>query len=313
MEVNEMADKKAPADGWPVISGDYIVGDPESPVAVTTLASHIEGELSGAAIAGPCKTENLGIEKVVANIISNPNIRFLIVTGAEVQGHITGQSIKALYENGADPDKKKITGATGAIPFVENIPLDGIERFQNQLEIIDLIDTEDTGAINAKIKEATTTIGYKRLLRFQPITTKKLRIRFEESRGPLCINGLGAYYAPNAQESYDKKEEILNGLDYTVTSQDHRTITFDLGQKRQIRSLHYKPAQTGMISHYELWAGDTPENMKLVISGEFSNIRNNPIMQDLYFAPADCRYVLLKAVRLVNESEPVSYEKIIIL
>ena len=148
-----MADKKAPADGWPVISGDYIVGDPESPVAVTTLASHIEAELSGAAIAGPCKTENLGIEKVVANIISNPNIRFLIVTGAEVQGHITGQSIKALYENGADPDKKKIIGATGAIPFVENVPLDGIERFQNQLEIIDLIDTEDIGAIQAKINE----------------------------------------------------------------------------------------------------------------------------------------------------------------
>ena len=64
MEDNVMADKKAPADGWPVISGDYIVGDPESPVAVTTLASHIEAELSGAAIAGPCKTENLGIEKV---------------------------------------------------------------------------------------------------------------------------------------------------------------------------------------------------------------------------------------------------------
>lgn len=148
-----MADKKAPADGWPVISGDYVVGDPESPVAVTTLASHIEAELSGAAIAGPCKTENLGIEKVVANIISNPNIRFLIVTGAEVQGHITGQSIKALYESGADPDKKKIIGATGAIPFVENIPMDGIERFQQQLEIVDLIDTEDIGTIQAKIDE----------------------------------------------------------------------------------------------------------------------------------------------------------------
>ena len=148
-----MADKKAPADGWPVISGDYVVGDPESPVAVTTLASHIEAELSGAAIAGPCKTENLGIEKVVANIISNPNIRFLIVTGAEVQGHIAGQSIKALYENGADADKKKIIGATGAIPFVENVPLDGIERFQQQLEIVDLIDTEDIGAIQAKINE----------------------------------------------------------------------------------------------------------------------------------------------------------------
>ena len=149
-----MADKKEPAAGWPVISGDYIVGDPESPVAVTTLASHIEAELSGAAIAGPCKTENLGVEKVVANIISNPNIRFLILAGAEVQGHITGQSFKALHENGADPDKKKIIGATGAIPFVENVPLEGVERFQQQLEIIDLIDTEDVGAIQAKINEA---------------------------------------------------------------------------------------------------------------------------------------------------------------
>ena len=150
MEDNVMADKKAPADGWPVISGDYIVGDPESPVAV---ASHIEAELSGAAIAGPCKTENLGIEKVVANIISNPNIRFLILAGAEVQGHITGQSFKALHENGADADKKKIIGATGAIPFVENVPLEGVERFQQQLEIVDLIDTEDVGAIQSKINE----------------------------------------------------------------------------------------------------------------------------------------------------------------
>lgn len=148
-----MADKKSPADGWPVISGDYVVGDPESPVAVTTLASHIEADLSGAAIAGPCKTENLGVEKVVANIISNPNIRFLILSGAEVQGHITGQSFKALHENGCDPDKKKIIGATGAIPFVENVPLDGVERFQQQLEIVDMIDVEDVGAINAKISE----------------------------------------------------------------------------------------------------------------------------------------------------------------
>ncbi|MGB9936538.1 MAG: tetrahydromethanopterin S-methyltransferase subunit A, partial [Methanobacterium sp.] len=35
-----MADKKSPAEGWPVVNGDYVVGDPESPVAVTTLASH---------------------------------------------------------------------------------------------------------------------------------------------------------------------------------------------------------------------------------------------------------------------------------
>ncbi len=150
-----MVDKKPTSDTWPVVSGDYIVGDPESPVAVVTLASHNEdiGAAAGAAISGPCKTENLGIEKVIANTVSNPNIRFMILCGAEVQGHITGESIKALHANGCDPEKKKITGAPGAIPFVENIPMDGVERFQNQMEIIDLIDIEDAGQITAKVKE----------------------------------------------------------------------------------------------------------------------------------------------------------------
>ena len=150
-----MADKKSPAEGWPVVNGDYVFGDPESPVAVTTLASHIESVAvdAGAAIAGPCKTENLGIEKMLANIISNPNIRFLILCGSEVQGHITGQSIEALHQNGVDPEKRSIVGATGAIPYVENIPDEGIERFQQQLEVVNLIDVEDAAAIQSKVKE----------------------------------------------------------------------------------------------------------------------------------------------------------------
>ncbi|MGZ7210186.1 MAG: hypothetical protein ACXVHV_09930, partial [Methanobacterium sp.] len=70
-----------------------------------------------------------------------------------VQGHITGQSIEALHANGVDPDKRKIIDATGAIPFIENIPDEGIERFQTQMEIVSIIDTEDAGQIGAKIKE----------------------------------------------------------------------------------------------------------------------------------------------------------------
>ncbi len=63
---------------------------------VVTLGSHMENTPvdAGASISGPLHTENLGIEKVIANVVSNPNIRFLVVCGAEVQGHITGQSIK---------------------------------------------------------------------------------------------------------------------------------------------------------------------------------------------------------------------------
>ncbi len=150
-----LVEKKEPAEGWPVINGDYVVGDPQSCVAGTTLASHIEEVLvdAGAAIAGPCKTENLGIEKMVANLISNPNIRFLVLCGSEVQGHITGQSIEALHAGGVDAEKRKIVGATGAIPFVENLPDDAIERFQQQMEIVSMIDVEDVAAIQSKVKD----------------------------------------------------------------------------------------------------------------------------------------------------------------
>ena len=151
-----MVEKKAPAEGWPIVSGDYVVGDQESPVAAVTLASHIEDvpHEAGAAIAGPCKTENIGIEKVIANIVSNPNIRFLVLCGSEVQGHIVGQSMAALYENGVDPEQnRRIIGADGAIPYIENIPDEGIERFQKQVELFNMIDVEDPGQIQAKVKE----------------------------------------------------------------------------------------------------------------------------------------------------------------
>jgi alpha-L-fucosidase len=164
-----------------------------------------------------------------------------------------------------------------------------------------------------KVNEATTTIGYKRILRFKPITTKRLRICFEESRGPLCINNLGAYYAPNALESYEEKAETLKGLPATITDDsDGKGVLLDLGKRQEIHSLHYLPAQNGMISNYEIYVGNKPDKMHLVASGEFSNIRNNPIRQDISFGPTDARYVRLKATRMVNDSETVKYETIII-
>ena len=43
--------------------------------------------------------------------------------------------------------------------------------------------------------EPTTTIGYKRLLRFQTVKADKLRIRFKVFKGTLCINRVGAFLA----------------------------------------------------------------------------------------------------------------------
>jgi alpha-L-fucosidase len=41
--------------------------------------------------------------------------------------------------------------------------------------------------------DETTTVGYKRIVRFDPVEVDKLVINFEESRGPLCISNIAAY------------------------------------------------------------------------------------------------------------------------
>jgi len=149
-----MANKKDAAPGWPILKGEYDAGDAKSPVCVITCGSHLPGKPvldAGAAITGPCKTENLGIEKVVAHIISNPNIRFLLVTGTEVKGHILGQSIIALHANGVK--ENRILGAQGAIPYVENLNAEAVARFQQQVQVINMLETEDMGAITSKVKE----------------------------------------------------------------------------------------------------------------------------------------------------------------
>jgi tetrahydromethanopterin S-methyltransferase subunit A len=150
-----MALKKKPAEPWPVLTGEYEVGNPESPVAVCSCGSHLKNSeliAAGAALAGPCKTENIGIEKMVANIISNPNIRYLILTGMEVKGHITGQAAESFIKSGIDKEGR-IIGAKGAIPFIQNLTPESIERVRAQVEVFNMIDTEDMGAIKGKMQE----------------------------------------------------------------------------------------------------------------------------------------------------------------
>jgi tetrahydromethanopterin S-methyltransferase subunit A len=149
-----MVDKKSPASGWPIVQGDFHSGDAQSPVAVVTMGSHLDEQGicdAGAGIAGSCKTENLGLEKIIANIISNPNIRFVLCCGTEVKGHLAGQSFIALHEGGVSGGK--IVGAQGAIPFIENLSDDAIKRFQDQVELVNIMESEDMGAIKAKITE----------------------------------------------------------------------------------------------------------------------------------------------------------------
>ncbi|MCK4928971.1 MAG: tetrahydromethanopterin S-methyltransferase subunit A [Methanosarcinales archaeon] len=133
---------------WPPVSGEYITGDPGSHAAVVTLASELDKErlTQHCALAGTMKTENIGIEKMVANIVSNTNIRYLLVCGAEVHGHLSGDAIMAMHRSGID-DEGRIIGANGAIPYITNIDSDTINIWRSQVEVIDLMNVEDMDRI----------------------------------------------------------------------------------------------------------------------------------------------------------------------
>jgi len=173
-------------DPCPPVRGDYRVGDPNMGVAVVTLASRLYPQ--NVAICGECKTENLGIEKIVANVISNCNIRFLILCGMESKGHLPGNTILALHRNGID-EQGRIIGSRGAIPFIQNLPPEAILRFQQQVELIDCIGLEDI----VQIEELITR--YSRLAEpypakpFQVMKRKATSRQIAFGQGDLSFGG----------------------------------------------------------------------------------------------------------------------------
>ncbi len=142
---------------WPVEQGEYIIGDQTSPVAISTLGSDsfpkiIADKLGKGkfAIMGKTHTENIGIEKVVRNTISNPHIRFLIICGKDTKSHMAGQSLLALISKGINQEKR-IIGSKGQRPVLKNLEFSEVEHFRSQVELIDLIGSEDITRIEEEV------------------------------------------------------------------------------------------------------------------------------------------------------------------
>jgi tetrahydromethanopterin S-methyltransferase subunit A len=134
---------------WPVVPGDYVVGEKENPIAILIIGrGTVELPSHQVAIKGTVKTENMGMEKVITNIISNPSIRFLIVCGKEEFGHFPADGITSLVKNGVD-GQMRIIGSRSAIPFLCNIPPEAVERFRKQIELVDLVHPKNVNEIVA--------------------------------------------------------------------------------------------------------------------------------------------------------------------
>jgi tetrahydromethanopterin S-methyltransferase subunit A len=142
---------------WPLVVGEYSVLDRNGHVAVSTLGStELAEELAGKkpqglAIVGKTETENIGIDKIVKNVITNHTLRYLVVVGKDPAGHQSGQTLLALAQNGVD-EKGRIIGSPGKRPVLRNVSTAEVNTFREQVQVIDLIGCEDSAEIVAKIE-----------------------------------------------------------------------------------------------------------------------------------------------------------------
>ncbi len=148
--------------GWPPLPGEYEVIRHAAPVAVCTLHSReLVGELArarpgGLSIIGAMQTENLGVERLIENVVANVNLRVLLLCGEDTAGrvgHFPGQTLLALVEHGVD-DRGRIIGAPGRRPMLKNISPALIGHFREHVRVLDHRGEHEVSALVAVIEGA---------------------------------------------------------------------------------------------------------------------------------------------------------------
>jgi len=141
---------------WPFLSGNYQVLNPKGQIAICTLTSEdlfLIGKASeNVAIVGMLFTPNLGVERIIRNTISNPNIRHIVICGKDSPIFQAGQAIQCLFKFGVDSEKR-IINAVGHFPALKNLTETMINQFLNQVELLDLKEELEITFIQQKIQQ----------------------------------------------------------------------------------------------------------------------------------------------------------------
>jgi alpha-L-fucosidase len=244
-------------------------------------------------------------------------------------------------------------------------------------------------------KEPTTTIGYKRILRFPTVTATQLRFTITDAKACPLISKIGIYLAPQvltqptvvrnkegeisitpadsdsevyysvdgsqptsqslryktpiptvgkveiktiayepatkksspvSHEKFDisKKEwriagvnderayAILDGNRNTSWSQNRDLkmpidLVIDLGKTENLTGFRYLPGRGGVITHYQFFVSKDNKQWTLVNEGEFSNIQNNPLLQEKAFAATEARYIKFRALKNTRNNDGAGY------
>ena len=239
---------------WPFVVGEYSSfcdgKDASCSVAVTTLASsELADELAKnrpdeLCIVGKTETENIGIDKIIRNIISNTTIKVLILAGKETRGHLAGNTLLSLKKNGVD-ENMKVIGAHGKRPILSNVTKEEVEAFRNQVSVINMIGCEDQEAIIEKVKDAAagcesqqcschnTNSGFK--LSSKPVIEAKRpdKVEMDEAGYFVIIPQANRGIITVEHYSYDNK------LQRTIEGKDAKSLYYTIIESKWITLLSH--------------------------------------------------------------------------
>lgn len=201
------------ADRWPVCPGNFHVINPNGQVAVCTLTSdnlipfeHLPQNVS---LIGSVMTPNLGIEQIIRNTISNPNIRYLVVCGKDSPVFKPGQALCFLFKFGVD-NNRRIIHAEGHFPVLKNLKQKDIDIFLQQIELCMIPEDQSPDKIWNEIAELS--VKPKSFIKDSNVVSKQSEFQTEQfielkaggRRIPLSYDSKG-FFVINV---YPKRGEI---------------------------------------------------------------------------------------------------------
>jgi len=117
----------------------------------------------------------------------------------------------------------------------------------------------------------------------------------------------------------EKANAVLDGNPSTAWHQgkDSKTpvdVVIDLGKEESLSGFRYLPDQNvwnpAIISNYEFYISGDNADWKLIDSGEFSNVKNNPLWQIKNFSPVKARFIKLRALRSTGNNNETGYAEV---
>jgi alpha-L-fucosidase len=189
-----------------------------------------------------------------------------------------------------------------------------------------------------KIISTGTTIGYKRLLRFDAVKSNKIKVLITAFNNTPAISNFGLYKSSPREQIRkqvntkipgdmdknswkvstntinEKTDMIIDGDFHKIWRENISTpfqMHIDLGAKKEVKGFYYLPRadkDLGTIEKYSLYVSDDGINWGLpVAKGEFANIVNNPVLQIIKLDKmATAKFIKLIADKIVQDRKTVS-------